>query len=114
VYSTVADLARFASGVSGGDVSLLVAEMRSEVLSIQTPENDSTGYGLGFAIRTFEDGRRLASHGGSVAGYTAYLAFDPDARISVIVLRNYNSGRTNLGRSATGLLREVVAAQRTP
>ena len=32
----------------------------------------------------------VAGHGGSVAGYTANLQFDPDARIGVVLLRNYN------------------------
>jgi hypothetical protein len=42
-----------------------------------------------------------------VAGYTAYIAFDPDARIGVVLLRNYQSGATNLGRAATGLVSEL-------
>lgn len=114
VYSTVADLARFASAVSGGDGALLSEEMQREVLSIQTPESDTTGYGLGFSVRIVGGWQRIAGHGGSVAGYTAYLVFAPDEKISVMVLRNYNVGRTNLGRSATGLLSELVEAQRAP
>ncbi len=113
IYSTVADLAQFAAAVSGAhEPPVLTKESRREILRIQTPESDTLGYGLGFSIRAYNDGSRHASHGGSVAGYTAYLAFDPDAQISVVLLRNYGRGSTNLGRTARGLLRELVAAQK--
>jgi CubicO group peptidase (beta-lactamase class C family) len=112
IYSTVGDLAHFIGGMTGalGD-AVLDAKWRSEVMRVQTPENPRNGYGLGFSIRTTDDGRRLVSHGGSVAGYTAHIVFDPDARIGVILLRNYNSGRTNLATAATSLLSELVQAR---
>jgi CubicO group peptidase (beta-lactamase class C family) len=111
VYSTVADLARFAgalSGVPGLDV--ISEKSLSEMLRVQTPESPTNGYGLGLTIEVEEGGRRLASHGGSVAGYTAHLAFDPDARIAVVLLRNYASGATNLGRAASELVRGLREA----
>lgn len=104
VYSTVDDLAAFAAGVMGrGGVSLLTDEMRAEVLGVQTPENPESGYGLGFSIATV-DGRVFAGHGGSVSGYTAHLLFEPATGLTVVLLRNYNRGRTNLGRVARELL----------
>ncbi len=104
VYSTVDDLARFAAGVMGrGDVSFFGDEMRAEVLAVQTPEDPGSGYGLGFSISA-ADGRVLAGHGGSVAGYTAFLLFEPATGLTVILLRNYNRGATNLGRAARDLL----------
>lgn len=112
IYSTVGDLAQFAAALSGAhEPPVLTEESRREILRIQTPESDTLGYGLGFSVRVNDDGSRHASHGGSVAGYNAYLAFDPDAQISVVLLRNYNRGSTSLGRTARGLLRELVAAQ---
>ena len=57
VYSTVGDLARFAAGVTGA-LELLSEESRTAVLSIQTPESEATGYGLGFSLRR-DDGRHL-------------------------------------------------------
>ena len=48
-------------------------------------------------VRVDDDGRRIVSHGGSVSGYHAHLAFDPEARVSVILLRNYGSGATQPG-----------------
>ncbi|MDE2678411.1 MAG: serine hydrolase [Gemmatimonadota bacterium] len=104
VYSTVDDLAAFAAGVMGrGGASLLSDEMRAAVLSVQTPEDPDSGYGLGFSITTL-DGRVFAGHGGSVAGYTAHLLFEPATGLTAVLLRNYNRGRTNLGRAARELL----------
>ncbi|MDE2793577.1 MAG: serine hydrolase [Gemmatimonadota bacterium] len=104
VYSTVDDMAAFAAGVMGrGGRSLLSDAMRAEVLSVQTPEDPESGYGLGFSISTV-DGRVFAGHGGSVSGYTAHLLFEPATGLTAVLLRNYNRGRTNLGRAARELL----------
>jgi len=109
VYSTVDDLAAFAAGVMGrGRPPLFGDAMRAEVLSIQTPESPDSGYGLGFSINTV-DGRVLAGHGGSVAGYTAYLLFEPATGLTAVLLRNYNRGRTSLGEAAGSLLRSLSA-----
>ena len=109
VYSTVDDLAAFAAGVMGRGVTpLLSDEMRTQVLSVQTPEDPESGYGLGFSIATV-DGRVFAGHGGSVSGYTAHLLFEPATGLTVVLLRNYNRGRTSLGRAARELLAGLPA-----
>jgi len=113
VYSTVADLGRFLGAMSGvPGLRILSEEGRLEMLEVQTPEDPHAGYGLGFAIRSDEDGRKIASHGGSVAGYNAHMAVDPDTRIGVILLRNYGGGATNLGRVAQGLVAELRELER--
>ncbi|MDE2806041.1 MAG: serine hydrolase [Gemmatimonadota bacterium] len=109
VYSTVDDLAAFAAGVMGrGRPPLFGDAMRAEVLSVQTPESPDSGYGLGFSINTVDD-RVFAGHGGSVAGYTAYLLFEPATGLTAVLLRNYNRGRTNLGEAAGSLLTSLSA-----
>ena len=109
VYSTVDDLAAFAAGVMGrGGRSLLSDSMRARVLSVQMPENPESGYGLGFSINTVDD-RTFAGHGGSVAGYTAHLLFEPATGLTVVLLRNYNRGRTSLGGAARELLASLSA-----
>lgn len=115
IYSTVGDLARFAAAMSGaaGDVMLNEAS-RAEMMRVQTPGDANRGYGLGFSISSDADGRRTVGHGGSVAGYTAHLLFDPTARAGVILLRNYGQGATNLGRAAGDLLRELTRARLNP
>ena len=111
IYSNVADMARFASGVMGtSPTPLMPPEMREEMMRVQTPEDPANGYGLGFSIRTLENGMRTVGHGGSVAGYNATIVFDPETTLGVVMLRNYNRGLTDLGRAATELLQELVAA----
>jgi len=108
VYSTVADLARFAAAASGTPGLQILSEgARGELITVQN--GSASGYGVGFSVQVAPDGRRLVSHGGSVAGYTAHMVFDPDSRISVIVLRNYGTGATNLAGASTALLRELRA-----
>jgi hypothetical protein len=46
---------------------------------------------------------------GSVAGYTCAIAFDPESKVGVILLRNYNSGHTPLDPIASQAVRAVVA-----
>lgn len=105
VYSTLADLGRFMGAMSGvPGLRILSEESRREALTVQTPEDPDTGYGLGFFVAVDDEGRTIAGHGGSVAGYTANIQFDPDARIGVVLLRNYNVGRTNLGQVAVALV----------
>ncbi len=109
VYATVADLARFAAAASGTPgLRVLSDPARLEMLTPQGPDAPTRGYGVGFSVQVDEEGRRIASHGGSVAGYTAHMAFDPDAGVSVILLRNYGGGATNLGGVATRLLGELT------
>jgi CubicO group peptidase (beta-lactamase class C family) len=108
VYSTVGNLARFAAAVMGAtDPQLLSDESRAEMLRIQTPEDSTRGYGLGVVLLESEDGVRMAGHGGSVAGYTAYLAFEVESRIGVALLRNYNRGATTLGETASELVMDL-------
>jgi CubicO group peptidase (beta-lactamase class C family) len=110
IYSTVDDLGRFISALSGVSATALLDErMRAEVMRVQTPEDPRSGYGLGFSVRTLEDDGRIVSHGGSVAGYTAHIAFDPGCAIGVILLRNYGQGQTNLGSTATSVLQRLRA-----
>lgn len=113
VYSTVADLGRLLGAVAGvPGLRILSESSRREMISVQTPEATDRGYGLGFSIRIDGDGHKMVSHGGSVAGYTAFMALDPGTRIGVVLLRNYQSGATNLGRAAQGLVAQLSALAR--
>ncbi len=61
VYSTLADLGRFMGAMSGvPGLRILSEESRREALTVQTPEDSSAGYGLGFSIQVDEDGRIVA------------------------------------------------------
>ncbi len=106
VYASVHDLARFIMLQTGAADAVLDPASVTEMQRLQTPEPGPGGYGLGFSIQE-AGGRTLIGHGGSVAGYTAHMLFDPDSRLGIVLLRNYNTGRTNLGRAARGLLLEL-------
>jgi len=121
IYSTVSDLARFAAALCGESRRPILTESaRAEMLRFQTPPGDPaadtgeqrSGYGLGFSLTRTVDGIVLAGHGGSVAGYTAHLLFEPESALGVVLLRNYNSGATNLGRTARDILTELVRIHR--
>lgn len=113
VYSTVADLGRFLGAIAGvPGLRILDESSRAEMVRIQTPEDPQRGYGLGFTLAIDDDGNRLVAHGGSVAGYNAYMVVDPDHRVGVVLLRNYTGGTTNLGRVAQSLLEDLRTSRR--
>jgi CubicO group peptidase (beta-lactamase class C family) len=110
LYSTVGDLARLAMAMTGalGDTPITTPSR----LAALTDQNalaplTGTGYGLGFQLHRIGD-TLIAGHSGTVAGYTAYLAFDPVNRIGIVLLRNYNQGATNLGAIAVRTLLEMA------
>jgi CubicO group peptidase (beta-lactamase class C family) len=103
VYSAVADLARFASGIMGtSDVQILGAESRAEVV---TPQAPAEGYGIGLQVSD-RGGVRTVGHGGSVAGYNANLVFDPETGWGVAMLRT-----TEYNPPTRGLLLELLAGE---
>lgn len=103
-YSTVDDLARLAAGVMGrGGRELFSHAQRSEMLSVQTPGGGRTGAGFGIFLRAAGD-RIFASHGGTAAGYRAYLIFEPATGLTVVLLRNSNWGLTDLSATARWLI----------
>jgi len=111
VYSTTSDLAKFSRIMTGREPQLLSESQRKSMLSIRTPESDTEGYGLGFSLSKDEAGFWWVSHGGSVAGYNAYLLFQPDSQLSIVLLRNYSGGVTNLERLARELGDKLLSIQ---
>lgn len=85
--STAEDLARFASGLAAGE---LVAAARVDEMftSMTTASGDTTGYGMGWRIRTDWQGRRVVRHGGSSVGGRAFLMLYPEARLAIAILVN--------------------------
>lgn len=102
IYSTVLDLAKFASAMMGeSTVAILSDESRAKMLVPQAP---AEGYGLGFMIRARADGITTVGHGGSVAGYNAGLSFELDSKIGVSMLRT-----TSYNPPIESLLRRLVS-----
>ncbi len=102
IYSTPNDLMKFMNAIMGYG-GVLKQESLSAMLQGQTPK-DNYGYGLSL----FEDDQiSTAGHGGSVAGYNCYMLFDKESQYGVILMRNYNRGKTNLGRASRELIRKL-------
>lgn len=113
VYSTVGDLARFMGALQGrASPAILSDESVAEMSRVHTPEDPDNGYGLGLMVRTTGGGARLVGHSGSVAGYNAYMLFEPESGLGVVLLRNYNQGEASLGAAGQELLEELLGALR--
>lgn len=96
LWSTTADLARWAAFVAGDTGGVLspatVAEMREPAI-VDDGDAWTSGYGLGLQL-TRHAGRRLAGHTGSMPGFLATVWADPADQVGVLFLANTTSGLT--------------------
>lgn len=95
MYSTVGDLANFASFLmgKGPEIALKAASLQHDLDQVIVPSNSrmTEGYGLGFMVRR-RDRYVAFGHGGDVAGYEAALYINRDKSIGVVVLTNTRNG----------------------
>ncbi|MEU4209860.1 serine hydrolase domain-containing protein [Streptomyces sp. NPDC026206] len=93
LWSTAADLCRFAAFLSNGDDRVLtaatLAEMRAPETEPQGPDW-SGAYGLGLQL-TRRDGRLLFGHTGSMPGFVGTLWVSPEEEAAAVVLSNLQS-----------------------
>lgn len=102
LYSTPSDLAKFVT-------SFIVKPQILSKPSIRKMEdisNVSDTYGLALMMHS-GIGQNLIEHDGFVPGYTAQFVVDLDSKYSVIIMRNYNQGSTDLNEAAKKLLRDL-------
>ncbi|WP_219467933.1 serine hydrolase domain-containing protein [Nonomuraea rhizosphaerae] len=96
LWSTTADLARWAAFVAGDTGEVLsgdtIAEMR-QVATVDDGDTWTSGYGLGLQL-TRHAGRRLAGHTGSMPGFLATVWADPADQVGVLFMANTTSGLT--------------------
>ncbi|MDI1464567.1 serine hydrolase domain-containing protein [Catellatospora sp. KI3] len=94
LWSTTADLCRFAAFLAEGHPAVLpkaaVELMRT---AAAPPEGDrfDDGYGLGVQLKR-DSGRVLAGHTGSMPGFLAVLWFSPTERVATVAMANTTSG----------------------
>lgn len=109
LWSTAADLCRWAAFLAAGDDRVLsaetVAEMRTAAAAPSAAAWDSS-YGLGLQI-TRSDGRLLVGHTGSMPGFLAAVWVSVDDGLGGIALANATSGLA-IGAVAADLVRIVA------
>ncbi|MEU3981532.1 serine hydrolase domain-containing protein [Streptomyces sp. NPDC026672] len=96
LWSTTADLARFAVFLAHGDDRVLSAESVREMRTPAAPAEasdvaDGAAYGLGMQIQ-HRDGRLLVGHSGSLPGFLASLTLSVEDDVAAVVLANCTSG----------------------
>jgi CubicO group peptidase (beta-lactamase class C family) len=107
IYTTVGDLARFASFLMGqGPVSVLkTASLENFQMQLAVPADLELthGYGIGFQVDRRENYVAFG-HGGAVAGYTASLLMNRKAGFGVIVLSNGAANPDSIAQRSLDLL----------
>lgn len=94
LYSTTHDLLKWQVGLYGGKL------LKPESLAmLTTPFKDN--YAFGLTINT-KPGEVTYSHGGGIEGFNTWLGYDPERKITVVVLGNLNGGAP--GRLGQGLM----------
>jgi CubicO group peptidase (beta-lactamase class C family) len=102
IYTTPRDLAKFVMSLMGYQ-SLLTAKNRAQMQVVPSGGNN---YGFGLVIFN-KPPLHIIGHAGAVPGYTAQFAVNMDSKYSVILMRNYNDGSTDVTKVAYDLLREL-------
>ncbi|MGW0839567.1 serine hydrolase domain-containing protein [Streptomyces sp. NPDC002787] len=114
LWSTAADLARFAVFLAKGDGRVLSAESLREMRTPAAPGEAAdvaagSAYGLGMQLQ-HRDGRFLVGHGGSVPGFLAQLTMSVEDDVAAVVLTNCTSGPV-VSEVAADLVRIVAEAE---
>ncbi len=82
LYSTTRDLLKWQRGLYGGKLL-----KPASLAAFRTPYKN--GYALGIGVQS-ADGVTTIEHGGGIEGFNTSLAYDPDRKITVVVLGNLN------------------------
>ena len=98
--STTEDVLRFANAHLD-DEFLSEASRKLLFTEQNTRDGEGVGYGLGWFIRTRDDGRRLLSHSGGSVGGTSLMVMEPETGVVVV-------GLINLTGANNGVVREVL------
>lgn len=98
LYSTTHDLLKWQTGLYGG--KLLKPE---SLAAFTTPFKNDYAFGL---IVNKAEGKTMYSHSGGIDGFNTWMGYDPDAKITVVVLGNLNGGAPGaIGKSMMTLAR---------
>lgn len=104
LYSTTHDLLKWEQGLFG--VKLLNP---ASLTLLTTPVRDGYAFGV-FVVEAA--GNTTIAHSGGLDGFNTYLAYDPDRRMTVVVLGNLNGPAPDaLGASLLALSRDGSGSQ---
>lgn len=95
MYSTVEDLFLWNEALFGD--KLLSAKSREAMTTVV-----KNNYGYGLTIDKMHN-RQAVSHGGGINGFNTYLARFPEEKVTVVVLRNIDSGNPGPGKISADL-----------
>ncbi|MGW5617449.1 serine hydrolase domain-containing protein [Streptomyces sp. NPDC003877] len=114
LWSTTADLARFASFLVRGDERVLGPESLREMRTPSAPAEavdvmSGDAYGLGMQIQ-HRHGRLLVGHSGSLPGFLANVSISVEDDVAAVVLANCTSGPA-VSAVAADLVRIVAEAE---
>jgi serine beta-lactamase-like protein LACTB len=87
LFSTVDDLARFASALLAGGGELVKPQTLVEMWRVQFAPESLPGFGLGFISSQLRH-RRVLSHNGAIYGCSSFFGLMPEEKLAVIVLGN--------------------------
>ncbi|WP_441247137.1 serine hydrolase domain-containing protein [Kitasatospora sp. McL0602] len=113
LWSTAADLGRWAAFLAAGDPAVLSRDTLAEMRRPAAPPEDeqwASSYGLGLQLR-WQDGRLYYGHGGSMPGFLASVWVSEADGLAAVVLTNTTSG-TPTSTIAADLIR--IVAEREP
>ncbi|MEG3181013.1 serine hydrolase [Sphingomonas sp. LT1P40] len=82
LYSTTRDLLKWQRGVYGGKLL-----KPASLAAFRTPYKSDYAFGIGVVSK---DGVTTIEHGGGIEGFNTSLAYDPDRKLTVVVLGNLN------------------------
>ena len=113
LWSTAADLCRFAAFLAAGDRRILATETLEEMRVPASAADDVGGEGgYGFGLQLYRcDGRLLQGHGGSMPGFVSALWVSPAERLGAVALANSTSG-PEVSALATDMMQ--IVADREP
>ncbi|WP_168200361.1 serine hydrolase domain-containing protein [Protaetiibacter larvae] len=100
LFSTVADLTRWAGALAGSDAAGVLPDglgermQRPETRVVDGPAGAGEWYGLGLTIRTDPAGRRLIGHSGGYPGFAARMEWEAGSRVGAVAFEN--AGYTGL------------------
>jgi CubicO group peptidase (beta-lactamase class C family) len=102
IYSTSLDLAKFILALMGKTPLLEPGSLRE----MQVTAPGGMNYGLGLMFSHYGK-LGFIGHGGTVPGYSAQFSIEQHNVYAVILLRNYNRGKTNLPLGSRKLLSKL-------